>query len=142
MVEVQGSSHKVFWSPRAEQLAFTSKCLRLFLNLELTKGNLLCDRPRALGNQARADSYSLALLDRIPDCDKKCNIIAVQISRSDAFVEPQIPFSASSTSAPSWHSSKSPARYPSPSLLCGSWGVKFNIQDKTSLILRLNVTFK
>ncbi|TAE36926.1 MAG: hypothetical protein EAZ90_27445 [Oscillatoriales cyanobacterium] len=79
------SSHKVFLSPRAEQLAFTSKCLRLFLNLELMKGNLLCDRPRALGNQARAEPYSLALRDRIPDCDKKCNIIAVQISRSDAF---------------------------------------------------------
>ena len=37
--------------------------------------------------QKWADPRSLALLDRIPDYDKKCNIIAVQISRSDAFAE-------------------------------------------------------
>lgn len=39
----------------------------------------------ALGNGALACSPLLALPDRIPDYDKKCNIIAVQISRSDRF---------------------------------------------------------
>ncbi|WP_373536181.1 hypothetical protein [Microcoleus sp.] len=49
------------------------------------RNSALCDRPRALGNSAVACSCSLALPDRIPDYDKKCNIIAVQNSRSDRF---------------------------------------------------------
>ncbi len=35
--------------------------------------------------QKISDPRSLALLDRIPDYDKKCNIIAVQISPSRSF---------------------------------------------------------
>ncbi|MEG3899965.1 MULTISPECIES: hypothetical protein [unclassified Microcoleus] len=50
MVEVQGSSHKVFCRPAPSSLLLLANAGGYFLNLELTKGTLLCDRLQALGN--------------------------------------------------------------------------------------------